>query len=66
DYHLWFMTQDGPVDAGVVEVDGGIAGLRDLNMPDDTSGFRLTLEPSNTGDQPSGDVILVGESPVSL
>ena len=66
DYHLWFMTDAGPVDAGVVEVEDGIAGLRDLNMPEDTSGFKLTLEPRDMGDQPQGRVILVGDSPVKL
>ena len=66
DYHLWFMTDAGPVDAGVVEVEDGVAGLRDLNMPEDTSGFKLTLEPRDMGDQPQGRVILVGDSPVKL
>lgn len=66
DYHLWFMTDEGPVDAGIVEVEGGVAGLRDLNMPEDTNGFSLTLEPREMGDQPQGRVILIGDSPVKL
>lgn len=66
EYHLWFMTDDGPVDAGVIEVQGGIAALRDLQMPDDTEGFTLTLEPVDIGDQPQGRIIMIGDSPVKL
>ncbi|MEM6793594.1 MAG: anti-sigma factor, partial [Acidobacteriota bacterium] len=65
-YHLWYVTEQGPVDAGVVEIEGGVAGLQNLSMPDDTSGFRLTLEPEGVTDAPRGSTILIGESPVKL
>ena len=45
---------------------GGIAALRDLQMPDDTEGFTLTLESSDIGDQPQGRIIMIGDSPVKL
>ncbi len=66
EYHLWFMTKNGPVDAGVVEVKGGVAGLRDLSMPDETSGFSLTLEDAGAGDAPRGKTVLIGDTPVKL
>lgn len=68
EYHLWFMTRDGVVDAGSFDVENGIAAMRDLNMPDGTQGFEITLEPigGDGGEAPSGELVLIGDRPVQL
>ena len=66
EYHLWFMTRDGMVDAGRFEVEDGIAAMRDLTMPDGTQGFEITLEPVGGSDVPSGEIVLIGDRPVAL
>lgn len=66
EYHLWFLTEQGVVDAGKFEVRDGAARMQDLSMPDDTAGFQITLEPVGGGDVPAGKTILVGDRPVSL
>lgn len=66
EYHLWFLTQEGAVDAGSFEVTAGAAGMQDLTMPDGTEGFQITLEPIGGGEAPSGKTIMIGDRPVSL
>lgn len=66
EYHLWFMTREGMVDAGKFDVENGIATMRDLNMPDGTQGFEITLEPTGGGELPSGEIVMIGDSPVQL
>ena len=68
EYHLWFMTEEGAIDAGVVEVgEGGSALLRNLTMPQGTHGFAITLEAVGTDDgEPHGPTILRGDEPVRL
>ncbi|MEM8930845.1 MAG: anti-sigma factor [Acidobacteriota bacterium] len=68
EYHLWFMTEQGAIDAGVVEVSGaGSALLRNLTMPKGTHGFAITLEAVGMeGDEPHGPMILQGDEPVRL
>lgn len=70
EYNFWFMTDSGPVNGGDFEVENGSAVLRDLRMPDGTSGFAVTLEPADSGDAPNraphGQTILIGDDPVSL
>lgn len=72
EYHVWFLTDAGAIDAGAVEVRAGTAALRDLSMPEGTHGFALTLEESGTGgegeaiDGPHGPTILLGDRPVAL
>ncbi len=64
EYHLWFMTEEGKVDGGVLEVrPGAPAEMEAQTMPDGTHGFLVTLE---TPDQPEGLKILLGESAVNL
>lgn len=66
EYHLWFLTKDGMVDAGKFEVENGLAAMRDLNMPDGTQGFEITLEPAGGGGEATGQPIMIGDRPVSL
>lgn len=68
EYHLWFQTQDGMVDAGKFEVRHGLAAMRDLSMPEGTQGFEITLEPAGGGDGEAapGKTIMIGDRPVSL
>ena len=66
EYHLWFLTKEGAVDAGKFEVRSGVVGMQDLTMPDGTEGFQITLEPIGGGDVPAGKPIMIGDRPVSL
>lgn len=64
EYHLWFMTEEGKVDGGVLEVSADSPAEMDAqSMPDGTRGFLVTLEKP---DEPEGLTILLGESQINL
>ncbi len=64
EYHLWFMTEEGKMDGGVLDVKpGDPSEMAAQSMPKGTQGFLVTLE---TPDEPEGLEILLGESPVNL
>ncbi len=66
EYHLWFLTEEGVVDAGRFEVRNGVARMQDLAMPDGTHGFQITVEPIGGGEEPVGRTIMIGDRPVKL
>ncbi len=68
EYRLWFVTGDGMVSGGVVQVDDGAkAEKEDQSMPDGTHGFAITLEDVGSDpESPSGMMVLLGEESVSL
>ena len=64
EYHLWFMTDDGKVDGGVLDVRAGASiEMEDLTMPRGTHGFEVTLDKR---DDPESLTILLGEDVVNL
>ena len=64
EYHLWFMTEEGKVDGGILEVSADAAyEMESPTMPPSTRGFRVTLEKPN---EPESLTILLGESPINL
>ncbi len=64
EYHLWFMTEDGKVDGGALEVRSDTSSeMEALTMPDGTHGFLVTLEKP---DEPEGLEILLGENAINL
>ncbi len=64
EYHLWFMTGEGKVDGGVLDVRSDApAEMEAPTMPAGTHGFLVTLE---TPDEPEGLEILLGESAINL
>ncbi len=64
EYHLWFMTEEGKVDGGVLDVrPGAPAEMEAQTMPDGTHGFLVTLEKPG---QPESLEILLGESAINL
>ncbi len=64
EYHLWFMTEEGKVDGGRLEVRSDASTeMEALTMPKDTHGFLVTLEQQ---DEPEGLAVLLGESPINL
>lgn len=69
EYHLWFLTDRGAVDGGVVRVgDDGVTEMEAQSMPDGTHGFAVTLEDAETTplDEPEGMMVLLAEESVSL
>lgn len=67
EYHLWFMTVDGPVSGGPIRVgEDSTAEMDAQSMPIGTQGFTITLEKSGPHEQPEGAMILLGEEAVSL
>ena len=68
EYHLWFVTDRGMVDAGVVEVRADASSeMEDQTMPEGTHGFAITRERAGARpDQPSGMMVLLAEESVSL
>lgn len=67
-YSLWFLTEEGTIHGGVLEVDANAsAELEAPTMPQGTHGFAVTLEEQGlTDDQPKGPYVLLGENAVSL
>ncbi|MEM9558400.1 MAG: anti-sigma factor [Acidobacteriota bacterium] len=66
-YRLWFMTTDGPIDGGILEVDeNGDAAAEDLSMPHGTRGFSVSLEPAGEPPTVPHELILRGDEPVRL
>lgn len=63
DYQLWFIGEEGPVDAGVFDVDdaGNATILVDsLGDPDGIKNWAVTIEPDGGLPAPSGPMVLLG------
>ncbi len=64
EYRLWFMTDDGKVDGGVLEVRSDTSSeMEAQTMPPGTRGFLVTLEKR---DEPESLTVLLGESAINL
>ena len=67
EYHLWFMTSEGPVNGGPIRVgEDSRAEMDAQSMPIGTQGFTITLEKSGPHEEPEGTMVLLGEEAVSL
>lgn len=63
-YHVWFLTDDGPVCGGVFHVASGQRiEIGSEDMPPSTRAVFVTLEPSESTSQPSGPTVLWGDEP---
>ncbi|MEM7582495.1 MAG: anti-sigma factor [Acidobacteriota bacterium] len=66
EYRLWFMTDEGKVDGGILDVkDGSPAEMEAMSMPDNTNGFLVTLERQDGG-TPESLTVLLGEKAINL
>ncbi len=64
EYHLWFMTEEGKVDGGILRVRSDASSEMEApTMPPGTHGFLVTLEKR---DEPEGLQILLSESAINL
>ncbi len=66
EYHLWFVTEEGMIDAGSVEIRGSRGSLEAPTMPEGTRGFALSLEEPGELGKPEGQIMLLGDKPVTL
>jgi len=66
EYRLWFVTPQGMVDAGTVEIREDRGSLQAPTMPKSTRGFALSLEEPGRHGEPEGQIVLVGDKPVTL
>lgn len=67
EYNLWFLTEDGMVNGGVVDVRPDASSEKDAqSMPMGTHGFAITLEVAGPHDEPEGLMVLLGKEAVSL
>ncbi len=67
EYRLWFMTEEGRVDGGVLDVQSDRTTEMDAtSMPLGVRGFAVTLESSGPTTEPESLTILLGEQPVRL
>ncbi len=70
EYHVWFMTEQGKIDGGALDVrDDTSSEMEALSMPDGTHGFLVTLEPtgpSELSEEPESLTILLGERAINL
>lgn len=66
-YYLWFLTDDGAVNGGRIDVvaDAPVE-LEAPTMPDGTYGFGVTLERGAEPPAAPGEMIVLGEKPISL
>jgi hypothetical protein len=63
-YHVWFVTDDGPVSGGFFHVAAGRPSeLGSEQMPSGIREVIVTLEPSESSAQPTGPTVLYGDEP---
>ncbi len=69
-YQLWFVTEDGPVPAGILNVDTRQpTELAAAAMPPNTTGFAISMEPvtgPRDGQIALAEAILVADQPIQL
>lgn len=66
-YTLWFLTDHGPVNGGVIEVSGSRPGeLAASFMPDGTHSFQVTLETDFNGTAPGGKPVMVADRSLEI
>ena len=67
-YSLWFLTQEGTVHGGSLNVaEDSSAELEAPNMPEGTRGFGVTLEEDGTlTEEPQGPFVMLSKNSVSL
>ena len=68
EYHLWYVTDDGAIDGGVLTVrPERPAEMESPTMPNGTRGFAVTLEErGSSGTEPAGPFVLLGDHSISL
>lgn len=62
-YELWFVLPDGVAPAALFNpsAEGKLRDVLSVDDQDGTAGFGVTIEPAGGSDQPTGDILLVGE-----
>lgn len=66
-YNLWFLTEDGMVNGGAIDVRADATSEKEAqSMPEGTRGFAISLEQAGTHDAPEGIMVLLSEEAVSL
>ncbi len=65
NYHLWFLTDQGPVHAGGLNVEHSAQTVHD-HLPDDLRGILITLETDSAPQRPEGLPVLRGEQTIML
>ncbi len=67
-YNLWFLTEEGMINGGTVEVTADASSEMDKpSMPVGTNGFAVTLERAGDAAQsPQGAMVLLAEDSVTL
>jgi hypothetical protein len=66
-YQLWFVTDVGAFDGGTFETTAGSGvELGSPTMPTGTTAVRVTLEPADGAEQPTGPTVLFGDQKMTL
>jgi len=58
-YQLWALADGKPVDAGLIEMPAGIAGLQQMKKISSAQAFAVTLEPAGGSKQPTLEELTV-------
>lgn len=67
EYQVWFMTEDGPVSAGALQMElGSEAELGSPSMPPGITGVAVTVEPRGGAPRPTGSMVLYGDEKMEL
>ncbi|RMH23083.1 MAG: hypothetical protein D6696_01775 [Acidobacteria bacterium] len=67
EYHLWFNTDQGPIDGGPINVFAERPAERAAPyMPPGTRSFSITLEAKGPHNAPEGELILVADRSIQL
>lgn len=71
EYHLWFITDQGPVDGRAFQVvDGQPTELRAQTMPARTHGVAVSIEPATAATRslsaPTGPIVLKGDQSMQI
>ncbi len=68
EYHLWFLTENGPISLGTLDIEAGKPfELTAHRMPKGVQGLLVSLEPRNThSTRPEGHVVLEGTTSIEV
>ena len=68
EYHLWFVTADGMIHGGVIQVRADASSeMEAQTLPEGTRGFAVTREKAGTPhEEPAGAMVLLAEESIPL
>lgn len=61
-YQFWGIVDGKPVDAGMIPLEGDIAGIHPMKTVPHAAAYAISLEPKGGSQQPQGEIYVMGNS----